>query len=635
MGRVPILSSARRTVWSTVVASLALASAALAEPSGVSGRVVLKTTPVAAAQVYAYQLVEKTLQKVSTDEAGKFLFAALPAGVYKLIAHKSGFAPAVTLLQRDAGDEAQFVELRMTREEGAAEDFWSVRSQIPSDVLRDMEQPEETQVVQLVPAEGHQGTEMLAEVSASTGVADIKPESPARVSGGKVGVMGQFGKVKLFLRGDYQTLESEGDPATEFGLDVAGRTRSVALNLQTPNQGVFDISSYDHRLLAVQGDWVTPVEASQYRLNWSREIGTAGLTTVRAYYFEQSGLFNKGWVDPMALPIASRTVHIEGDYSRPISDRGSIRAGLRLRERTADFTPWRGTSPYDSAATRFLDAYGSGDWELQPRVVVQYGLFTTLRDGTVSLTPRGGFMFALPGEWRASIAAAERFELSDETLLPNYLSLYVDSSMTCVESDAACYELSLMHGSESGNQFAVGGSLREIDSTVRVFFSQNFFEHTEGLFLVPGDRLPELHASLRRRLSDGIVTKFTTSLAEGGGGEFLTVERQLYDNSVSYLATTLDTTFEASSTGVFLAFHRVEQTLDPVNVSWRAPKEVNAGLERLELVVSQNLSAIWDFSTDWAVRVGMEFARGASFFHSDVDPEALRRRIMTGVAVRF
>ncbi len=635
MGRVPIPSSARRAVWSTVVASLALASAALAEPSGVSGRVLLKTTPVAAAQVYAYQLVEKSLQKVSTDEAGRFLFAALPAGVYKLIAHKSGFAPAVTLLQRDADDEAQFVELRMAREEGAAEDFWSVRSQIPSDVLREIDQPEDTQVARLVPAEGHQGSEMLAEVSAITGVEEVKPESPARVSGGRVGVMGNLGKVKLFLRGDYQTLESESDPSTEFGLDIAGRTRSVALNVQTPNQGVFDVSSYDHRLLAVQGDWVTPVEASQYRLNWSREVGTAGLTTVRAYYFEQSGLFNKGWVDPMALPIASRTVHIEGDYSRPIADRGSIRAGLRLRERTADFSPWHGSSPYDSAATRFLDAYGSGDWELQPRVVVQYGLFTTLRDGTVSLTPRGGFTFELPGEWRASIAAAERFELSEETLIPNYLSLYVDNSMTCVESDAACYELSLMHGSADGNQFAVGGSLREIDSTVRVFFSQNFFEHTEGLFLVPGDRLPELHASLRRRLSDSIVAKFTTSLAEGGGGEFLTVERQLYDNSVSYLATTLDTTFEASSTGVFLAFHRVEQTLDPVNVSWRAPREVNAGLERLELVVSQNLSAIWDFSTDWAVRVGMELARGASFFHSDVDPEALRRRIMTGVAVRF
>ncbi len=618
--------------------SFALAGSARAETAGLGGRVVLDATPVAAAQVYAYQLVEKSLQKVLTDSRGRFLFEALPAGVYKLIAHKSGFAPAVTLLQREAENEAQFVELRLAENEARQDDFWSLRSQIPSDVLREMEHPETVQMASLVPVDTRTEPGLLAEVAAVTGVEEVKPQVAARVSGGKVGVAGRLGDVKLFLRGDYQTLESANGVGDDVALDITGSTRSLALNVQTPHTGVFDISSYDHRLLAVEGDWVSPVEASQYRLNWSRPVGTTGLTTVKASYFEQSGLFNKGWIDPMALPFASRTLHLEGDYSQPLSEHGNIHAGLRLRERTADYAAWRAGQSYDSTVTRFLDAYGTGDWSLHRNVVVQYGLFTTLRDGTVSLTPRGGFVFALPGDWNASVAASERFELSQAELAPNFLSLYLDEdSLDCSETDASCYEFTLARGGErQGDSFAVGTSLRQFDSTVRVFFSQDFFEHTEeGLFLVPGDRLPEVHASLRKRLGDAVVARVTTSVAEGGGGEFLTVERQLYDNSVSYLSTSLDTTFEGSSTGVFLAFHRIAQTLDPVRISWRSPGEVRAELERLELVVSQNLSAIWDLPADWAVRIGMELARGASFFHSDVDPEALRRRVMTGVAVRF
>jgi len=58
-------------------------------------------------------------------------------------------------------------------------------------------------------------------------------------------------------------------------------------------------------------------------------------------------------------------------------------------------------------------------------------------------------------------------------------------------------------------------------------------------------------------------------------------------------------------------------------------------LQRLEVGVSQDLSAIWDLTQDWAVNVAMGLARGASFFHSNIDSEALQRRVVTSVAVRF
>jgi hypothetical protein len=58
-------------------------------------------------------------------------------------------------------------------------------------------------------------------------------------------------------------------------------------------------------------------------------------------------------------------------------------------------------------------------------------------------------------------------------------------------------------------------------------------------------------------------------------------------------------------------------------------------LDRLELVVSQDLSQIFNLAQSWAVKVGMELVRGESFVNPIDEGGDTRRRITTGVAVRF
>src|SRR5689334_3798007 len=73
------------------------------KPQGVGGRVLGETSsPLGAAGVYAYQLADLSLRKVLTDKEGNFLFQDLPAGLYKVIAHKPGFTPVVVMLTRTA-----------------------------------------------------------------------------------------------------------------------------------------------------------------------------------------------------------------------------------------------------------------------------------------------------------------------------------------------------------------------------------------------------------------------------------------------------------------------------------------------------------------------------------------------------
>lgn len=647
MGSLPIYPHRRAAATFAALALLALSGGARAEVQGLEGRVVLDESPVSEARVYAYQLVEKSLQKVLTDASGRFLFESLPAGIYKLIAHKAGLQPAIQLLQRDTADSPQFVELQLSKE-GTADltDFWSVRAEIPGDVLREitapgLESPEETpappQIADVVLGGGSElDSKLLAEVAALSGVHEVTPQTSARLTGANIGLTGSVGKVKLSMIGDFQSFESEVAPRSDAGIGIDGQTHTVTFKLETPQQGDFDISSSSNRLTMSDEAYTTPVEASQLFFAWNRPVGDAGTTSVRASLVEESGLYNRAWIDPLGLPIASRRLRIEGDYSRKLDGFGDVRAGLRYRESSGAYA--RKLAGTDSAllATESIDAFGDGGWQANEKVLVQYGLFTTMTDGSISITPRGGFVLQLGPLWQASLNVAHRVTSQTDFVSDDFLPVVLDGTLSCGEAETACYQMSLMRSTGVDDHLAFGASYRELDETVRMYFNGDFFETSEGIFLVPGDRIPELHASIRQRLTPGIVAKVSASVASGGGGVFQSVNRRYYENEISMLTSGIDATFERTSTGVYLSFQRLDQQLSPYREDGRSfAASPDTDMQRLELVVSQNLSALWNLSQDWAIHLGMGLARGASFFHSDVDAEAIQRRIVTGVAVRF
>ena len=104
------------------------------------------TAPLASAAVYAYQLADLKLWKGVTDDKGRFLFEELPAGLYKIIAAKSGFLPAIVQLTRSSAGKRQWVDVQLVEERpgvAAAAGFWTVREQIPPDILRQIDLADE------------------------------------------------------------------------------------------------------------------------------------------------------------------------------------------------------------------------------------------------------------------------------------------------------------------------------------------------------------------------------------------------------------------------------------------------------------------------------------------------------------
>lgn len=97
----------------------------------------------------------------------------------------------------------------------------------------------------------------------------------------------------------------------------------------------------------------------------------------------------------------------------------------------------------------------------------------------------------------------------------------------------------------------------------------------------------------------------------------------------------LDTRFERTSTGVFVAFQRLEQHLDPSSGRCWA---TDVAVERLQLLLSQDLNVLLDLSADWALRVNMELSRGETLASAASDGalpapgHRRRRRLLLGTS---
>jgi hypothetical protein len=107
---------------------------------------------------------------------------------------------------------------------------------------------------------------------------------------------------------------------------------------------------------------------------------------------------------------------------------------------------------------------------------------------------------------------------------------------------------------------------------------------------------------MTRRLGPEVLTRISSNVASGGGGVLHTTDKRAYENQVRFLVTSIDTQFQQTSTGVFVAFHHLAQELQPMGGRRAARKEVS---------------------------------RGSTPDGSPYADEELRKRIMGGLAVKF
>lgn len=624
-------------VLAGVLAALAATPASADRPStsgaiAVDGQVLHDDAPVDAVSVYAYEVATFVLRTVVTDADGHFFFASLPAGLYKVVAYKPGFLPAIRLLMRRSADAAQRLDLRLVEQpvagpsEGEADAYWAARSRVPADVLRQIESErvarsfDEPRMQLTMPAS------FRADMWANHGVEQLGSDlGSADLTAAQLGLRAALGSLPLGVDGRFEQLvprDLENGP-------LGGEVTSVALHVGGEKDGRLTVSGANAELGGAPDHADSAVDLERYQVQWSGPVGARGRTSVSARFVEQSNFYSGGWLAPLDTPASSRSWDVEGSYSRELGPGETLRAGLRYRQTSS------GDDLVGSALALFdetVDLYGLAGSRAGSHVLVEYGMFSTLREGGVSLMPRGGVVVELPGDWRARAMAAHRVQEIDPAELRTFTSVLFRDGRTCQEVSEACYEVAFSRGS-GDDELRIGAVHREIAETLRLYFSEDFFDRFESLFLVRGDEVPEAQLRMVRRFGPRVLTKLESSYGNGGGGIFYATDDRAYENRVQYLVTSFDTQLEQTSTGIFVAFHRLEQRLSPVEASSATGDRAAVELDRLQLVLTQDLGMLADIASRWAVRLNLELSRGANPY--ELTDDETHRKLTGGFTVSF
>ena len=586
-------------------------------------------SPLSAARVYAYQVSDLSLTKATTGGDGTFLFNALPAGVYKIIAYKSGFVPAIALVTRAAQQATDYLEFELIAETqaagGGAGDFWSVRRKIPTDVLRQIELAEmgleETPIVphrsgpraetRIVSGYGRAGSTELGRTDAH------------------IGLESKIGSSTLRIDGDFQNLEPRSS-FTSAGASVVGETTSILASIEMASGSNIRFGSTSHSLQSAGVTSPTDVRFESIEIGWSKQIDPRTQSGVSLLLLDEHNFNTQGALVPSGVPQDSKSWRLGGHYSRQFNQRFGFRSGVSYQHLLDQDGASDTAVPVGSLPREKIDAFGVGSARLKSGILVEYGLYSTMRDGSVSMSPHGGLVLNLGSRWKADAIVRERITAIDPQARDFSLAYYGGSDHA--DADRHFYQLGFERRTSDVESFRIGATHREISDTLRMFFSDDFLEQVESLYLVRGDELPEVHMALSRRLSKKIIATLQTQYGSGGGGILTTEDASRFKNRVRYLVTSLDTHFARTATGVFLAFHRVEQSLDPL-VSSVARDET--GLDRLQLRLTQELGFLVNLGAEWALLLNVELTRGATPFSLDLDPEEVRSQVAGGIAVKF
>ena len=280
-----------------------------------------------------------------------------------------------------------------------------------------------------------------------------------------------------------------------------------------------------------------------------------------------------------------------------------------------------------------LSVYGLAGSQILPRVMVEYGLYSSVQDGSLSLMPRGGVVVDL-GDWKARTSFAQRVDPKEDTeeVYRGFRAASYSDATTCHDAGAACYEILFSRGADD-DAISLGAVHREYAETLRLYFSADVFDRLESVFVVEGDELPEVQFSMVRRIAPKILARLESNIAAGGGGIFYATDELPYENQVRYLVTSLDTRFQRTSTGLFVAFHHLEQELNPMS-DQPAAAASEVEMQRLQLMLTQDLRAFADFASNWALRFNVEFSRGATPYTLSSADE-LRKKLTGGISVSF
>lgn len=574
---------------------------ALSDVLQVLGNVTAAAHPVSNALVIALNLGSLEASQTFTLADGTFVLPPLRSGIYRIIAVKQGFAPAMTTVipgaRKDTRLALKLESEKAKRTRNASDEIWEIRGSLPADILRELDNiltPQTAPPELSVPR-------FRGEMVSLTGMAE--QQSPGFAST-NLGVQSRIGdNWQLGFRGNLHRVDDPTD-ASRFG-GAAAESSVMSMELRSASSDSYRIAStkswwrYRPQLAADDHD-APAADVRSHNFEWDH-----GDAHVQVRYLAQQNLF-------ATSPSGSDLIEIGGNTTVLQTRRTDLGVSLRVSQESV-----RNNA---NAVFRVADMTAQGNYSVVPSFVVQYGVSSRIGLEGTEWAPRTGAEVKLSKD--TSFVASAMYKVYDRVRdsLPGMIAWNDDSRVL----PKYVYSFGFVSGADDRNRLSAIATVSAADAAQRIVFTNGFESFWDGFFVDAGDVRRDLRVSYRREVGRNFAFDIATSagVAEPGSGPAMVASSRK-----TYVTGDVQSTYTPSGTTVLVSFREIHQP----QATMLAP--ANYRSERMNVRMAQSLH----LPLDLKVLLGLELAHSENspFLVDTLEPQGASKKYIGGIAVNF
>jgi hypothetical protein len=592
-------------------AAVVLATASSARPAEVSvadvlqvlGTVTNSARPVGNALVIALNLGNFEALQTFTQNDGTFSLPPLPSGMYKIIAVKYGYAPAMAMVMPTKTNHRVALKLQNEKTKqgkDAAATMWEIRGSLPTDILRQLDSVMEPPAS---PAVAHLDVPRFkGEMVSMTSVA----EQTATFAQTVLGVQSRIGdNWQLGFHGNLHRIDDPTDNS-RFGAPAA-ESSVMSMELRSSPTDSYRVASTkswwryrDAADATDHGDNTADVRSHNFE--WDH-----GDAHVQVRYLGQQNLFTTS-------PSGSDLIEIGGNTTVVQTDRNDLGVAVRVSQESM-----RNAS---NTVFRTADVTANGAVALVPSLSVQYGVSSRIGVDGSAWAPRTGVEWKLSKD--TSFVATGMYKVYDEVRDGVYPSIVVWSDDARVLPRYA-YSFGVINGRDAVNHLSAVATVSAVDSPQRVIFSNGFEPFWDGLYLEAGDVRRDLRVSYQRSIGSSFAFAMSGSAGVASGAQPATAAMPSVRKV--YVTGDLQSTFTPTGTSLAVSFREIHQ---PQASALDAPDYRS---ERVNVQMAQSLH----LPVDLKLLLGLELAhaQNSPFLLDTLEPQGATKKYVGGIAVNF
>jgi hypothetical protein len=598
MRRIRALAIAAAIV---VVAGPARSDAPLPAALQVLGTVTNAARPVANVLVIALNLHDFNTAQTYSGSDGSFIMPTLRAGMYKIIAVKQGFIPAIATIVPTKPNHRVALRLeseKTARRKDANQEMWELRGSLPPDVLRELDNVLAAPMAMAT----YEIPRFRGEMVSLTGVSN-QVANPAFAQTA-VGVQGRIGDSwQVGIRGNLQRFDDPNDHA-RFGNSVA---ESSVMSMELRSS-----PTDSYRVASTRSSWIytddvageQQADVTAHNFEWQH-----GPAKVQVRYLEQDNLFRE-----QVSAGSSNLIEIGGNTTVLQTRRSDLGVAVRVTQESVGPQ----TSLGAANIFRTADVSADGTLSLVPSLMVHYGMASRIGLEGQEWAPRTG------AEWKitehTSVVGSALVKVLDRNPSTTNVPTLVYWSEDGRVLPRYAYTFGFVTGKDGKNRFSAIATVTAVDSPMRVVFNNADDQFWDGLSVDTGDVRRDVRVSYRREIGNHFAVDVATT-----AGSATPRDATLHQQPKNYITGDLQSTFTPTRTTLAVSYREIKQ-----------PRGVTEGDYRTERVNVQMAQSLY-LPIDIKLLLGLELARAENspFLVDTLQEDGRAKKYIGGLALNF